>query len=195
MSDEREKILAMVEEGTISAEEANELLEAIEDTEETPVQQSDSLVDFSWPEMPARGESWQRPFNLALFGTISGATLLLATRKSSGILRLIHTFIFWPLTIFAAIVAVVTFFSKDSPWLHVRVQSKDNPEFTISLPFPAEALQKALSVARSRAPNVDVQEKIDTAAEILAEMDTDDLKDPLVIDISDEGDSVQVYLN
>lgn len=192
MSDEREKILAMVEEGAISAEEANELLEAIE---KSPVEQSDSPIDFSWPEMPARGESWRRPFNLALLGSIVGSMLLLSTRKATGFWGFVHKFILWPLTLTAVLMALITFFTKDSPWLHVRVQSKDNPEFKISLPFPAEALQKALSVARSRAPNVDVQEKIDAAAEILTEMDTNDLKDPLVIDISDEGDSVQVYLN
>ena len=107
----------------------------------------------------------------------------------------IHRFIFWPLTVFAILSTIIAYLTKDSPWLHIRVQSEGNPEFKISLPFPADALNKALNVARTRAPNADVQEKIDAAAEILTEMDTRNLKDPLVINISDEGDSVQVYLN
>ncbi len=192
MGDERDKILAMVEEGTISAEEANELLEAVEEDEE---QETMATADFSWPDMPQHGQSWRKPFNLALLGSIIGGMLLLITRKSSGFLGFLHKFILWPLTLTAILTAVIAFFTKDSPWLHVRVQTEDSPDFSISLPFPAQALNKALNVARSRAPNADVQEKIDAAAEILAEMDTSNLKDPLVINISDEGDSVQVYLN
>lgn len=192
MSSERDKILAMVEEGTISAEEANELLEAIAETEN---QAPAAAPDFSWPDMPQRGQSWQRPFNAALLGSIFGSFLLLGTRKSSGLVGFIHTFILWPLTIFAGLVAVITYFTKDSPWLHVRILSDGREEFTVSVPFPAQALMKALSVAREQAPNDEVREKIDAAAEILAEMDTGDLKDPVVIDISDEGDSVQVFLN
>jgi hypothetical protein len=189
MSGEREKILAMVEEGRISAEEANELLEALEEDN------GGQSPDFTWPDLPARGEAWRQPFNASLLGAISGVVVLLSTRNARGLLRLLRTLILWPVTIFAALAAAITYFSKDSPWLHVRVQSRNNPEFKISVPFPAPALNKALQVARSRAPNAEVQEKIDAAAEILAEMDSTDLKDPLVIDISDEGDSVQIYLN
>ena len=192
MSNERDKILAMVEEGTISAEEANELLEAIEETRD---QAPAATPDFNWPDMPRRGESWRRPFNLSLLGSIFGSILLLSTRKSTGFWGFMHRFILWPLTLTAVLIAIITYFTKDSPWLHVRIISDDKEEFTISLPFPASALQTALRIAREQAPNEDVREKIDAAAEILAEMDTGDLKDPVVIDISDEGDSVQVYLN
>ena len=192
MSSERDKILAMVEEGTISAEEANELLEALADTDDQA--QADGPT-FSWPDMPRRGQSWQRPFNLALFGSLFGGLLLLSTRKSTGFMAVIRVLVLWPLTIFAALAAIITYFTKDSPWLHVRVISDGKEEITISVPFPAQALQKGLSLAREQATSAGVREKIDAAAEILAEMDTGDLKDPVVIDISDEGDSVQIYLN
>ena len=189
MNGEREKILAMLEEGTISAAEAQELLEAIDVTAEMEAK------DFSWPEMPARGEAWQRPFNLALFGSILGAVLLLATRKTGGLLRFLRLVLLWPLTLFSAAAALITYFSKDSPWVHVRVRSKDGKDFTVSLPFPASALHKAMDVIREQVPDQETQEKLDAAAEILAEMNASDLKNPLIIDISDEGDSVQVYLN
>ena len=189
MNGEREKILAMLEEGTISAAEAHELLEAIEETDETEPK------DFSWPQMPARGEAWQRPFNLALFGSILGAVLLLATRKTGGLLRFLRLVLLWPLTLFSAAAALITYFSKDSPWVHVRVRSKDGKDFTVSLPFPASALHKAMDVIREQVPDQETQEKLDAAAEILAEMNASDLKNPLIIDINDEGDSVQVYLN
>jgi hypothetical protein len=192
MSSERDKILAMVEEGTITPEEANELLEALADTEDQP---QVAKPDFSWPDMPQRGQSWQQPFNLALFGSIFGSVLLLSTRKATGLLAVIRALVLWPLTIFAALAAIITYFSKDSPWLHVRVISDGKEEITVSVPFPAQAIQKALSLAREQATSADVREKIDAAAEILAEMDSGDLKDPVVIDINDEGDSVQIYLN
>jgi hypothetical protein len=193
MSSERDKILAMLEEGTISAAEANELLAAIsaEDSADT----IGDTAEFAWPDMPARGQAWQRPFNVALLGSATGATLLLSTRNATGFMRFVRAVFFWPLTIFSGVAALITYISKDSPWLHVRVHSDDGTDFQISLPFPARAMQEALRVARSNAPNDDVKEKIDAAAEFLAAMDTSNLKDPLVIDISDEGDSVQVYLN
>jgi hypothetical protein len=191
MSSERDKILAMVEEGTISAEEANALLEAAEERND----QAPPGPDISWPEMPQRGQSWQRPFNASLIGTIAGGILLFSTRKAEGMWGLFRLLILWPLTIAAGLVTLITYFSKDSPWIHVRVKTHNGEEFTISLPFPAQALMKALSVAREQASSEDVREKIDAAAEILTEMDTGDLKDPVVIDISDKGDSVQVYLN
>ncbi len=191
MDEERDKILNMVEEGTISAEEANELLEAVEETEEPDPLES---PEMTWPKMPPRGQSWRKPFSAALMGMLAGGSLLLTTRSMGGLMRFVRLFILWPLTLFAAITALITFFSKDSPWLHVRVQSEDSTDFRISLPFPAQAMNKALRVARSQAPNEDVREKIDMAAEILAQMDTSNLQDPLVIDISDEGDNVQVYL-
>jgi hypothetical protein len=189
MNGEREKILAMLEEGTITAEEADDLLGAIEETDET------ERSDFSWPDMPARGQAWRKPFNVALLGSIAGSVLLLGTRKSGGLLRFVHNFILWPLTLFSAAAALITYFTKDSPWLHVRVNSKDGTEFTVSLPFPASTLDKALDMVREQVPDDETKEKLDAAAEMLAEMNSGDLRNPLVIDISDEGDSVQVYLN
>jgi hypothetical protein len=189
MNGEREKILAMLEEGTISAEEADELLEAIEETDE--IERS----DFSWPDMPARGQAWRKPFNAALLGSIAGSILLLGTRKSGGLLRFVHNFILWPLTLFSAAAALITYFTRDSPWLHVRIHSKDGSEFTVSLPFPASTLDKALEAIREQVPDAETKEKLDAAAEMLADINTGDLGNPLVIDISDEGDSVQVYLN
>jgi hypothetical protein len=191
MSSERDKILAMVEEGTISAEEANELLEAVEQKENKTPQGP----DFSWPDMPQRGQAWQRPFNISLLGAVTGGLLLLITRKASGFWSFIRLFVLWPLTLTAALIALITYFTKDSPWIHLRVKTHDGQDFAVSLPFPAEGLQKALRFAREQATDENVREKIDAAAEILAEMDTGDLKDPVVIDISDEGDSVQVFLN
>ena len=191
MSNERDKILAMVEEGTITAEEANELLAAVEEGND----QAPPAPDISWPGMPQRGQTWQRPFNASLMGAISGGVLLLATRKAEGFWGLIRLLVLWPLTLTAGLIALITYFTKDSPWLHLRVKTHDGKDFSVSLPFPAEGLQKALRFAHDQATDDDVREKIGAAAEILAEMDTGDLKDPVVIDISDEGDSVQLFLN
>ncbi|MFN2123824.1 MAG: hypothetical protein ACK2UP_10025, partial [Candidatus Promineifilaceae bacterium] len=151
--------------------------------------------DFSWPEKLQRERAWQRPFYLSLGGVVTGGVLLLGTRKASGFWGIVRLFVLWPLTLTAAIIALITYFSKESPWIHVRVKSRTGEEFSVSLPFPAEGLQKALRFARDQVEDEDVREKIDAAAEILAEMDTGDLKDPIVIDINDEGESVQVFLN
>lgn len=191
-NDERDKIRAMVEEGTISEAEAEELLAALGD-EEKP--QAAETRDYAWPEMPPREQAWQRPFAVSLMAALVSGSLLWRTRNSSGLLGSALRLLLWPLTIFSTIAALITFFSKESPWLHVRVRSADGSTFTISLPFPAQALNKALAVAREQAPDPEVREKIEAAAELLAEMDTSRLRDPVVIDISDAGDSVEIYLN
>ena len=192
MSNEQRKIEAMRAEGTISDADAEELLAALGE-ESQPLDAPSP--DYAWPEMPVRGKAWQRPFTISLVSATFGSTLLWRTRHATGLMRLLHIFLLWPLTLFAAVAALVTYFSKESPWLHVRVRSADGSTFAISLPFPAQALNKALELAREQAPDPDVREKIDAAAEALAELDTSELKDPVVIDISDKGDSVQIFLN
>ena len=187
MDGERDKILKMLEEGTISAEEAEELLAAIDDS--TAVEAS-----YEEPDPPQFHPNWQAPFAVSLFVFLLGGSGLLRTRGATGVPRLLSRLFFWPVTILAGLTAVITYLSKDGPWLHLRVKSSDGDRFALSLPFPLHLLRGGLRLATTQAEDEETRSKIDAAADFLEAVETADITDPVTIDIQDEGDSVQIFL-
>jgi hypothetical protein len=128
---------------------------------------------------------------LALLVSGSG---LLQTRRSTGLPGLLRRFLFWPVTILAALTALITYLSKDGPWLHMRIRSADGDRIAISLPFPIHLLRGALRMATTQVPNEDAQEKLDAAVTFLEAVETADISDPVTIDVRDEGDNIQIFL-
>ena len=191
MKGEREKILAMRAEGTITAEEAEELLAALPPDIEEPL----PAAPGAWGELPARGEAWQRPFAVMVGLTGIGAVKLLITRRSSGVVGFMHRFLIWPFTLLAALGALLIYLSKEAPWLHVRVRRESGERFSFSVPYPGTAVRGALRVARERAESAEAQEQIAAAQEMLAGLDAATSEEPLLVDIEDDGGSIQVYLN
>jgi len=191
MQSEHEKILHMVEEGTITAEEAQELLEAMED------QGFDSGTfdeDFDLPESLDSKKNWQRPFSISMVTAAIGGSLWLRTRRKSGPFSLISTVILLPLTFFAVLFAIVTYIAKDGPWLHIRVRSGEGDRISLSLPFPLNVLRGGLRMARSQIDDDEIGDKVDAVADLLEALETADPRDPVSIDVMDNGDSIQIYL-
>ncbi len=191
MQGEHEKILRMVEEGTITAEEAQELFDAIDDYD---VDAGISEETYDVPEQLGSRQLWQRPFGISTVTATIGAGLLIRTRRSQGLFALVRGIVLLPLTIIAILVAVVTYLSKDGPWLHIRVRSDEGERISLTLPFPLHIARGGLRVARSQISDDEVGEKIDMAAEFLEAVESSNLRDPLTIDVMDEGNSVQIFL-
>ena len=149
MDGERDKILKMLEEGTISAEEAEELLAAIEGDYDDP-----AAVDtvYEGPDMSQFRSYWRRPFTIAAVVLLVSGSGLLGTRGSRGLAGLLRRLLFWPVTLLAALTAVITYLSKDGPWLHMRIRSADGERIAISLPFPLHLLRGALRIATTQRP-------------------------------------------
>jgi len=191
MDGERDKILKMLEEGTISAEEAEELLTVIEDDYDDP-----PAVDTSYdgPDMSQFRSYWRRPFTISMLVLLVSGSGLWQIRRSTGLPSLLRRFLFWPVTILAALTAAITYLSKDGPWLHMRIRSADGDRIAISLPFPLHLMRGALRVATEQASNEDMREKLDAAAAFLEAIETADISDPVTIDVRDEGDNVQIFL-
>jgi len=191
MHSEHEKILHMVEQGTITAEEAQELLDAMEDYEDESG--IDDLV-YDVPEAFGSRQIWRRPFGISMVVATIGGSLLLRTRRATGLFTWFRGVVLLPLTLVAMLVAVVTYLSKDGPWLHVRVRSAERERISLSLPFPLHLIRGGLRMARSQISDNEIGEKMDAAAEFLEAVETSDLRDPLTIDVMDEGNNVQIFL-
>ncbi|MDX1413739.1 MAG: hypothetical protein R3293_06080 [Candidatus Promineifilaceae bacterium] len=190
MHDEHEKILHMVEEGTITAEEAQELLEAIDEKD------GDSRPFYEDSDL-ARGvrfeKNWQKPFNISLVSAVIGGSIWYRFRKSRGLFSLISTVVFLPITLISLISAILIYISKDGPWLHIRVRSADGERIAVSLPFPQRVLQGGLRFARTQIDDKEVAENLDAFSELLDTIEDSELSDPVSIDIMDNGDNVQIY--
>lgn len=192
MKSESDKILSMLEEGTITAEEAQELLNAVEDTPSAPA--SLNTADSYRPDMDKFRSAWRLPFNISLIVMAISGSLLWRTRRAAGIARLLPRLLFLPVTLLAGISALFIYVSKDGPWLHLRVQEESGSRFAISLPFPLHLVRGTLRLAQSQVPDQETREKLDAAAEFLEAVETSDLQDPLTIDVRENGETVQIYL-
>jgi len=188
---ESDKILSMLEEGTISAEEAQELLDAVEDSPPPPYAMD---PDSSRPDMDQVRSAWRVPFNISVIVTAISGSLLWRSRRASGLAKPLLRLFLLPVTIVAGIAALFIYISKDGPWLHLRVQEESGSRFAMSLPFPLHLLRGALRFAQSQVADQDAQEKIDAAADFLEAVETADIQDPLTIDVRENGESVQIYL-
>lgn len=191
MQPEQEKIMRMVEEGTISAEEAKELLDAIE--QDFDEMRSDGEHFELGDELNSK-EMWRRPFGLFMVISSIGGALLIRTRRSSGLASLMRGILLFPLTFISAFAAVLIYLSKDSPWLHIRVRSADQEKVTISLPFPLNIVRGGLQFISSQISDEEIGEKMDAATEFLEAVENTSLTDPVTIDIAEGGDSVQLFL-
>lgn len=191
MKSESDKILSMLQEGTISAAEAEELLEAVEDS--PPVSRAAGFGDPP-PDMDHLRSNWRQPFNISLIIAAISGSLMWRTRRASGLGKLLRNLLLMPLVLISAISALLLYFSKDGPWFHIRLRSADGDRLALSLPFPLQLIRGGLQLAQSQVPDPEVADKLNIAAEFLEEIESSDLQDPVTIDLKDEGDSVQIYL-
>jgi hypothetical protein len=188
---ESDKILGMLEEGTITAEEAQELLDAVE---EAPPELDDLDTAVAGPDMDQIRAAWRVPFNISLIVMAISGSLIWRTRRAAGIARLFGRLLLFPVTLIAGLTAVILYLSKDGPWLHMRLRSDDGDRFALSLPFPLHLARGGLRLAQSQVPDEETREKLDAAAEFLEAVETSDLQDPLTIDVREDGDSVQIFI-
>lgn len=179
METERQRILAMVAAGTISADEANELLGAMgaEPARREPP-----------TNLPLRHD-WEIPFGAGLVISFFGiAGLLRRQRGFLGSLGAISTLLL------GLVVTAVGISGRSSPWLHVRVRQEEGSNIHFSLPVPLSLAHWLLGIAR---PYVDDQtgQYLDGASEFLQTMREGDGREPFSVEIDgDDGEQVLIYL-
>ena len=208
MSDERRRILQMIQEGTLSAAEAMELLDALNEAgdseeEETAVASHYSqplegeIIPSNPPNMDRYRHFWKIPFIIAFaFLLLTGLWLRSIYQSSEGAI----TFGFicvWSFFMLAFVVTLLSLFSRRAAWLHVRVKEKDGKRIAISMPLPLGLASWGIKIARGfvdEATRVHLEmasEFIGAAKEELKRPDAQ----PLMIDVDDDdGDQVQVFI-
>jgi hypothetical protein len=168
MSAERLKILEMLEQGKISADEAASLLDAV--PEESSLEQA-VPAEQPRPEGPAPDmDHFRRLSQIPLIISASvlaliGAGLYTFYRYSEG-QGLAGLLCLWSLFVIAALATLLSFIGMRAPWLHVRVQERDGTKVSISLPLPLPLLRLSMHIARGHVGQ-DTAAHLDTAETFL----------------------------
>ncbi len=209
-AEERAKILQMVEDGKISAEEAMRLIRVLEegDGEAQADFEPDSAVEtFVEPE-PAPGPAPNRAFERKLKGfrrlwviplwagvilTIAGAGWMYSAMQNSG-------FGFWffcswlPFLLGVGAIALA-FGSRTSRWIYVDVKNPpgESPRhIQIGFPFPMGLARWGLRNFGHHIP--DRERKVADDA-LKAVFETASSDEPIMVDVQEEdGEHVQVYI-
>ena len=206
MSDEKKKILQMVEDGKISAEEAMELIRAVDDDvaaeeaeayETEPDQNSTFEPDPEWDE---RIEGIKRYGNIPLWGGVILVVLsglwMFAAMQASG-------FGFWfycswlPFLLGVLAVAAAAG-SKRSRWVFVNIKQApgETPQrIMLGFPLPLRFAAWALRTFGNWMPDMDVDAA--TVADLidnLADAPSDEAA--MIVDVQDDedGEHVQVFI-
>lgn len=205
MSESRRHVLKMLQEGKITADQAANLLTALDPdaapfppaSPEKPPLEGDVIRPDSPPDMDRFRRFWQIPFFITL-----GVFLLLGLwlrgiyQTSAGTISFGFVCV-WSLFMLAFGLVVLAFMSRNAAWLHVRVQEGRGRNIAISLPLPLRVAAWGLNLARRFVPERE-QDKV-TMAAAFVEAARENLRqtksEPITINVDDEdGDRVQVFI-
>ena len=215
MADEAtRKVFDMIEKGQISAEEGLRLIKAMEGhkdgkTEEMGIQVTDFdlnqaeatvIEEKDFPNIPEEELKrmtrlkrwWVLPFGIGLLITILGAIWMYMGYTANG-----FGFGFWlswiPFLLGIFILAV-SFQSRDSVWLHVRIKQKpgETPQrIAISLPLPLSLTRWVISTFGSKIPGMQDQ-PMEEYSEMLKSVSPED---PFYVHVDEgDGEEVEVFI-
>jgi hypothetical protein len=209
---ERLQILQMLQDGAITADEAYKLLQAIEpsqsdpqrapvlDTGKSPEADLSSVEPSFAAPTPAHLARFRRlsqvPFAIAIFAlAMSGWGLYALDRQGDARITLGWVALLIVLVL-SIVAAAATFWMMRSPWLHVRIWQSSGKRIAVSLPLPLTLAGWSIRWAR-RFVGEDAATHLDAAAGLLRIMrDDQSEKDaqPIVIDVDEKDERVQVYI-
>lgn len=202
-SDERKRILKMVEDGKITADEAVTLIQALESDspDETPPLEAETTPgDGSEPDpgLAATAEKarslWRIPLWIGIALTVASALLMYVTMSKAG-----YNFWFYCLWLpFLTGVAVTALgaASRTMRWLFLHVEQKpgEHPQkFTLGFPLPLRLAGWFLRNFGHKIPDL----KKTNVDEIIQVLDaTGTVNAPLIVNVEDDedGERVQVFI-
>lgn len=201
MSEARNQVLQMLQDGKLTAEQAQELLQALEpesttdDTREAI--QGEIVEPVEPPDMDRFRRFWQYPFFISLAVLIAVGFGLRSMYQASEGAMTFWFFCVLSLFILTFILTALAFISRSAPWLHIRIKGKEGNKIAISLPLPMGLAQWGIGIARNFVPEPE-QANLDMAATFIRtarhNLNGPDVE-PLMINVDDEdGDQVQVFI-
>ncbi len=198
MSEERRKILEMVQGGTVTPEQGAALLDLVSDSAAAGADQA-APVDTASSGRPRGRPDWvARTRHYWIYGLGAGMTVMLAGGAvvSASYQQQRITPWTWlvgwiPFSVGLATVTIATW-ARTAPWIHLRVLSPSDRVF-VGFPVPLRLAALVLSIARRWIPKLR-DTTIDEAILVLADGLADD--QPIVIDVdeTDKGEHVQIYI-
>jgi hypothetical protein len=191
MEQERLKILEMLAAGRIGAEEAAQLLEALEPAQ---VEVGGEAVQSEAPHIRPGGR-WA---HFWIYPLVGGGVLL-------ALGALIYALIYggdaargwlvcgWLPMIFGAMVMLLAWWSRQARWLHLRISEQGRRRMAFSFPLPLGLTAWVLRIAQPFVPRLR-----ETGADdlIIALRDNVTQDEPFYVDIQDDenGEHVEVYV-
>jgi len=205
MGETQRQILQMLQDGKVTADQAMELMQALEPIEAAgesgsggdEVLSGEVIQPTPPPDMDRFRRFWQIPFFFAFAALLISALGLRSLYQSTEGAITFWFACVWSIFILMLVLTLLAFFSRQATWVHVRVNEKEGRSIAISLPLPLGLAGWGLNMARGFVDE-DRQRTIDMAVDFL-DAARQNLRatesDPLAIDIDDaDGDSVQVYV-
>ena len=203
-SEERKKILQMVADGKINAEEAATLMRALDDSAEEEIQVIEAESGFSsektdapeFDQVRRRAMRFSGAFlSIGIIFTVLSAWVMFGIQKNNGL-----NFWFFCMTMPLFLGILLTMLgagSRTSRWLYVNVDRSHQTEFprhvTIAIPLPLGLVAwflKNFGSSISGLKNTNVDEIVQAIA--MAK----NISEPLIVhvDNGDDGEKVQVFI-
>jgi len=203
MGEAEDRILEMLSEGTITAEEAEELLAVLgsDDIEEPTsagviegVEVQDAKPHSAPPDLSRFRRWWRIPlFIAAISAVISGAGLVLMYQAGDQI-AVFGFMCIWSIFIIALFTTVILLITRRSTWFYINVEEKDGSHFTFGMPMPLGWVNWIVKGARPFVPQRQAAH-LETAGAFVSAMKDDPEAMPIVIDVDDEdGDKVKIFI-
>ncbi|MBN1583758.1 MAG: hypothetical protein JXA89_23835 [Anaerolineae bacterium] len=199
------QILKMLEEGTITADEAAKLLSAVEPQEAETVRET---IAGALPQNMAEPLSSPTPLVsrfrhlfLSLF-VISSVVIVLCGYGMVVLYRGADRRITWGFVgvllacVLGLLFAVLMFWLWQARWLHVRIRQQDGKRLMISLPIPLMLTEWGLRIARDF---VDEQtsgylDMVSTLMYTIRHSRESTGGEPISVEVGGENEQVQVYI-
>jgi len=198
MSEERRKILEMVQGGTVTPEQGAALLDLVSGSapagadQATPIDPASSQGSSGHPDWVARTRHYWI-YGLAAGTTVmlAGGAVVLAAYQQERITPWTWLFGWIPFSLGLATITIAVW-ARTAPWIHLRVISPSDRLF-LGFPVPLRLAALVLSIARPWIPKLG-DTVIDEAILVLADGLADDQPIMIEVDETDKGERVQIYI-
>jgi hypothetical protein len=212
MTDERMRILEMIEQGTITAEEGADLINALEELDlqaeeaveadyeafepdptlsEKPAWEDTPMEPL--PDMTKWRNYWYIP--LAIGVVITGISGLLVYAGNQGSWHWFWMVCVWMPLLFGIFLTVASWLSRTARWLHVRVNTGEDEwprRIAISFPLPIGITAFGMKLFGRYIPGM---ENVPLDEAVMAIKDSTNPDSPLYVEVdSPDGEHVQVYI-
>lgn len=203
MNEAEQRVLQMLEEGLITAEEASNLLAALGPGEKAKLVGGDAVVVQDRapaepkgppPELQRYRRMWAIPLFIAVGSLIlSGLGLFLMYQSAEDVAALGFLCV-WSIFLLALAGTALFLVARRAPWLYVHIEEREGRRINFAIPVPWSLIGWIVRLSRPFVPGEQMVH-VETAATIASTMKGNPSADPIIVDVDDEdGDRVQIYI-